>query len=232
MNSFFFWHLTFAHFLTDYPLQTDKLFEKKTKSVLGILIHGLLLFSSMFLFLLPFSFSLNVLFGIILITILHILQDKFKVFLSYREEIGENFFYYVIDQLLHIFIIFIFSKYYSLPEVKEKGLWFEPFFFKILTFIIIVTYAYWILLYSIEYTFFKYNNLIQGKMKFWGFVERGSSFFLYFLNPFLSLIPFISTLYFIFNFKEKEVKFFYVFRSFSGIVLTILTAFLFYNFIL
>ncbi len=232
MNSFFFWHLTFAHFLTDYPLQTDKLFEKKTKSISGVLVHGLLLFFSMFLFLLPFSFSLNVLLGIILITILHIVQDKFKVFLSYREEIGENFFYYIIDQALHIFIIFIFSIYYPLPEISEKGLWFESSFFKILTFIIIVTYAYWILLYSIEYTFFKYNNLIQGKMKFWGFIERASSFLLYFLNPFLSLIPLLSTFYFLFNFKGEELWFFYVFRSFSGIMITIFTAILFYNFIL
>ncbi|MEN3046046.1 MAG: DUF3307 domain-containing protein [Candidatus Hydrothermales bacterium] len=234
MNSFFFWHLTLAHFLTDYLLQTDKLFEKKTKYLSGILIHGFLFFLTMFFLLLPFSFSFVVILGIFLISLLHIFQDKLKIFLSYKNKvnIGENFFYYVIDQITHIFVIFLFSKYFPFPKVHKSGFWFDPFFFKILTFLIIVTYAYWILLYSIEYTFFKHNELVQGKMKFWGFIERAFVFLSYKISPILSIFSFLSTIFLFFLSSKGENKFFSVFRSLAGITLTFITSFIFYNFLL
>ncbi|MEN3045209.1 MAG: DUF3307 domain-containing protein [Candidatus Hydrothermales bacterium] len=232
LNSFFFWHLTFAHFLTDYPLQTDKLFEKKTKDIWGIFIHGLVLFLTMFLLLLPFSFSSVVILGISVITLLHIVQDKLKVFLSYKDELGENFFYYIVDQFVHIFIIFIFSKFFPFPKVNGNSFWFDSFLFKIFTFLIVVTYAYWILLYSIEYTFFKHNDLVHGKMKIWGFIERAFVFLSYFINPFLSFLSFLSTIFLFFFSPKNEKKFFIIFRSFTGIVLTIFTSLIFYNFLL
>jgi len=232
LNSFFFWHLTLAHFLTDYPLQTDRLFQKKTSEFLGVIIHGFVLFLTMFVFLLPYSFHFFPFLCIVLITITHILQDKLKVFLSYREEIGENFFYYIIDQFLHIFIIYLFSKYFPLPAVKGEGFWFDDFYFKLLTFLIIVTYGYWILVYSVEFTFLKYNELLQGKGKFWGFFERLTIFLLYLYNPLLLLLfPFFPLfVYFFPPFKEKRVL--YLFRSVFGIIISIITAFLFKEVIL
>ncbi len=222
MNSFFFWHFTLAHFLTDYPFQTDKLFYKKTKYIYGILIHGALLFLSMLILSYPYISNLYVLICIFLLTLLHIIQDKLKVFLSYHGEIGENFFYYLIDQVLHIFTIFLFTTYFPLPEVKGEGLWFDPFYFKLFTFIIVITYAYWILIYSVEFTFFKINSLPQGKCKYMGFIERLSAFILFLFNPFLSGFSFLFSFYFL---KKKEKVNFV--RSFLGIVLTILTAYIF-----
>jgi len=232
LNSFFFWHLTLAHFLTDYPFQTDKLFQKKTHNIFGVIIHGCLLFLTMLVLIFPYSFHLLPFICIVLITITHVLQDKLKVFLSYREEIGENFFYYIIDQGLHIFIIFLFSKYFPLPAVKGEGLWFDDFYFKFLTFLIIITYAYWILTYSVEFTFLKYNNLVQGRWKFWGFLERLTAFLLYLYNPFLSVLSFFFTLFVYFYPPDKEKRTLYLFRSIFGIIVTIITAFFFKEVIL
>ncbi len=232
MNSFFFWHLTLAHFLTDYPFQTDKLFHKKTSSIWGLVIHGLLLFLTMFIFIFPYSFNFFPFICISLITITHILQDKLKVFLSYREEIGENFFYYIIDQFFHVFLIFLVCKYFPLPSVKGKGFWFNDFYFKIFTFLIIITYAYWILIYSIEYTFLKHNDLIQGKWKYLGFFERLTVFLFYLFNPLLSFFSIFFPLFVYFYFPDKEKKNIYLFRSIFGIIITLLTAFFFKEVIL
>lgn len=217
MNNFFFSHFLLAHFLVDYPFQTDKLFETKIKEFKGVLIHtSILLF---FLLLLSFPYTRNYL--VILccfsIALLHLLQDQAKIYLTKKKE-GENFYYFIGDQALHIFFIFLFSLL-PLPEISQnKGgilkFYFEPFYSYLVVFIIIVTYFYWILLHSIDATFLKKKALIKGFWRYYGYAERLSAFFVSFFCPICFLIPY----FFLIPRKFKKRP---VFEGFLGISLSL-----------
>jgi len=159
VNPFFFWHFTLAHLITDYPLQTDKIFYKKTHEFSGIVIHGFLLLVLLLLFSYPYTFNLYVFIVCLLITVLHIIQDKIKTTISMKLGCkGENFFLYIGDQFLHIFVIYLFCLL-PLPFAKGSGIWFNSYIFKLCVLIIFITYFIWILNHSVEATFLKLNNL-------------------------------------------------------------------------
>ncbi|MEO0232500.1 MAG: DUF3307 domain-containing protein [candidate division WOR-3 bacterium] len=218
MNSFFFSHFLLAHFLVDYPFQTDKLFETKTKKFYGVIIHSLILFFFLILLSIPYSTNFFVFISSISLALLHLFQDQIKIYLTKKEE-GENFYYFLIDQILHIFFIFLFSLL-PLPDViyKDRGFlkfYFDPFYSYLIVSLIFVTYFIWIFLHSINNTFFKKEPLVKGFWKYYGYLERIFAFFVSFLYPYIFFISYIFLLPRFFK-KKKIIE------GFLGISLSLL----------
>ena len=218
MNSFFFSHFLLAHFLVDYPLQTDKLFETKTKKFFGVLIHSLILFFFLILLSIPYTMNIFVLISSFSLALLHLLQDQIKIYLTKKEE-GENFYYFFLDQILHVLFIFLFSLL-PLPDViyKDSGFlkfYFDPFWSYLIIFLIIVSYFYWIFYHSIFNTFFKKEPLVKGFWKYYGYIERLFAFLISFIYPLLFFISYI----FLFPrfFKKKKIN-----EGFLGISFSII----------
>ncbi len=206
MNSFFFSHFLLAHFLVDYPFQTDKLFETKMKKFCGVLIHSFILFLFLVILSIPYTTNIFVLISSFSLTLLHLLQDQIKIYLTKKEE-GENFYYFLGDQILHVFFIFLFS-FLPLPDViyKDNGFlkfYFDPFNSYFIVFLIIVSYFYWIFSHSIFNTFFKKEPLLKGFWKYYGYIERLFAFLVSFIYPFVFFISYI----FLFPrfFKKKKI---------------------------
>lgn len=217
MNNFFFSHFLLAHFLVDYPLQTDKLFETKVRKFKGVLVHSIILL--FFLLVLSFPYTVNplVIVSCFSIATLHLLQDQAKIYLTRKEE-GENFYYFIGDQALHILLIFLFS-FLPFPKVNYRGegilrFYFDPFYSYLIIFIIGVTYFYWILLYSIDVSFLNKNPLVKGFWRYYGYCERLSAFFLSFFCPICFFIPYIFLIPRKFNKKP-------IFEGFLGISLSL-----------
>jgi hypothetical protein len=100
-----FWHLLFAHLLSDYPLQSEWLIENK-RSPWGIGLHVSIHFVVMFILVGPAREAIWP--KLILLTGVHFLLDFGKGALAGRwpkRAIAQ----YAIDQLLHIISIFIVS---------------------------------------------------------------------------------------------------------------------------
>ena len=194
MNSFFFSHFLLAHFLVDYPLQTDKLFETKVRKFKGVLIHSVILFFFLLILSIPYTMNLMVIMVCFSLAVLHLIQDQLKIYLTKREE-GENFFYFIGDQALHILLIFLFSLL-PLPRASYTGggilrLYFNPFYSYLIVFIIGVTYFYWILLHSIDITFLKKRPLVKGFWRYYGYCERLCAFFISFFLPILFFVAYV-----------------------------------------
>lgn len=217
MNSFFFSHFLLAHFLVDYPFQTDKLFETKVRKFKGVLIHTLILLFLLLILSIPYTTNLWVIISCFSLALLHLLQDQLKIYLTKKEE-GENFYYFMADQILHIFFIFLFSLL-PLPAVMyEKGgilkFYFEPFYSYLIVFIIVVTYFYWILLHSIDATFLNKKILVKGFWRYYGYAERLCAFFISFICPICFLIPYLFLL--LRKIRKKPI-----FEGFLGISLSL-----------
>jgi len=217
MNSFFFSHFLLAHFLVDYPFQTDKLFETKTKKFEGVLLHSTILLIFLLLLSIPYTLNPLVFFSCFFLALFHLLQDQIKIYFTKKRE-GENFFYFLGDQILHLFFIFIFSLL-PLPKIiyENKGflkLYFDPFFSYLIVFLIVVTYFSWILIHSIYNTFLKRGELVKGLWKYYGYFERLFAFLISFFVPFLF---FISYLFLFPRFLKKKR----LFEGFLGISLSV-----------
>lgn len=217
MNSFFFSHFLLAHFLVDYPLQTDKLFETKVRKFKGVLIHSLILLLFLLILSLPYTTNPVVIITCLSLAFLHLVQDQLKIYLTRKEE-GENFYYFILDQFLHIFVIFLFS-FVPLPEVIYKSggflkFYFIPFYSYLVIFIIGVTYFYWILLHSIDITFLKKKPLVKGFWRYYGYLERLVAFFLSFLCPVCFFLSFAFLI-------PRKIKKKPIFEGFLGVSLSI-----------
>jgi len=98
--------LYLAHFLGDYPFQTNWIYLQKEKSPwLGSLYHLAGIFLALLLCLAPFLNIANFWLAIVLITIFHYLQDALKIeyFLSKK---WRNFGYFF-DQVTHLLVIYV-----------------------------------------------------------------------------------------------------------------------------
>lgn len=101
--------LLIAHFIGDFVLQPSKWVEEKnTKSFKSkfFYLHGLV---HLTLLLLLLGFQLKYLAAIFVIVISHLFIDLLK--LKFKSKIGEQI-SFVLDQLLHLLVIFIIVNYY------------------------------------------------------------------------------------------------------------------------
>lgn len=102
----FFYLLLLAHVLADFPLQTDAVFRLKQKTMMGVLLHaGIFTVVALIIFF-PFLAQAAAWIAILVLTLLHIVIDRAKVFLSLRKA-TDNFVYFAVDQVLHVISIWV-----------------------------------------------------------------------------------------------------------------------------
>jgi len=127
-----FWRLVLAHLLADFTLQTNKIAEWKRRSMMGIFVHTLIfailafIFSSVYIF--NETFTLQPLldtwwrfpgwFSIIVLSAVHFVEDYYRVWSIQKGGSTDNVFFFLWDQFIHIFLIFLFvpSLQISIPE--------------------------------------------------------------------------------------------------------------------
>ncbi len=105
---FIFIRLLAAHLIADFFLQTDRVYQIKVRYKWGVLLHGGIVGLVTALALLPFFryWLIAVLF--ILGFALHIFQDKAKILYNHRA-VNNNLTTFLLDQLLHIFVLGVIS---------------------------------------------------------------------------------------------------------------------------
>lgn len=178
------WNLILAHLLADFPLQTRTLFELKKRNIWGVMLHSgvcvlLIIILVPNLFLVPSS--------LLLFFTSHTLFDWLKVKITDKYPSLDNIIFFLLDQVFHIVIILIVSKFwpqesiYSLLQVKY------------VSFYCIVGPASMIFLFYFKKLFYRYEaSAVVSKRSWYGALERMALFTLIVLPmPFYFLIPFV-----------------------------------------
>lgn len=98
-------HLILAHFLADYPLQSDGMVAYKSKHFVGIVLHSLVHVLTSILLGLPFILQGNFWFAIALVFVTHNILDQSKVWAQRRFRKVNRFIFYVLDQIAHLAVI-------------------------------------------------------------------------------------------------------------------------------
>ncbi len=113
-----FWRLLCAHFIADFTLQSNKINEIKRKSTLGMLAHVFLHPVVSFALTVPYwntvwcrlgPVSLYGWFIILVIAATHFVEDQMRVLSIRRSETTDNTLYFIVDQIIHIAVIFVAS---------------------------------------------------------------------------------------------------------------------------
>ena len=122
-----FWRLILAHLLADFTFQTDFIAKWKRKNLFGGVVHSLVFFVCAAALCYaqmgqPWSvfgrqFPVNGWFALTLLTFLHLLEDEWRVWTVNRSNSADSFIFFLIDQFVHVALIFIFfplqSAYYN-----------------------------------------------------------------------------------------------------------------------
>ncbi len=102
----FFWILLLAHVIGDFPLQTDYVYQLKRKSFWGVLPHSFICTVMNILVLSPFLAKGQTWVAILFLALIHTTLDRSKIVISDKFA-GENLLHFLLDQVLHIFSIWI-----------------------------------------------------------------------------------------------------------------------------
>ena len=117
---FIFLRLLLAHCISDFPLQFNKIYELKHKSLSGGIPHALLVALGLGLCLWPYLTNPGIWVFIYFISITHLLQDNTKLRLN---SIKYSFWLYLLDQLFHVFTsaTILVTKLSKMPPPPAKG---------------------------------------------------------------------------------------------------------------
>ena len=99
-------HLILAHFIADYPLQTDGMVAYKSKHFSGIVLHSLMHVLTSVLFAFPFMFQANLWWAVLAVFVTHNILDQGKVWIHRRFKKANRFLFYCLDQVAHLAVIF------------------------------------------------------------------------------------------------------------------------------
>ncbi len=103
-------YLITAHFVADFPLQSNWLVRYKQNHLLGIFLHSLIQMATSALFMSPFLHLSKVWLGIGVIFITHNIFDQAKV--MFRKYTKANaFVLFVLDQISHLVVIYLVATY-------------------------------------------------------------------------------------------------------------------------
>ncbi|OGS17575.1 MAG: hypothetical protein A2219_01345 [Elusimicrobia bacterium RIFOXYA2_FULL_50_26] len=114
-----FWRLLLAHLLTDFTFQTDFLARWKLKSIAGVLVHSLVFFVCAGALCFPEIndvwpikepyVALRGWLVIAILSLLHFLEDGWRVWAINRENSSDSFAFFLWDQFTHYFMLFVFA---------------------------------------------------------------------------------------------------------------------------
>ncbi len=172
-------YLLLAHFLADFPLQTNAIYQWKVRSFWGVLIHSflhLLCMVALFLRNLPQVWiPLGILF------LLHTLQDHLKVRIGAEKVNTPRPF--ILDQVLHYLWLGLAAGGTSLRGVQ--GGWMPAGIALLLSGVIAATFMGTILIYSLAQSRpdEPHNIPVNTWIKARDFIERGLLFGILYLGP-------------------------------------------------
>jgi hypothetical protein len=115
-------HLFLAHFLADYPLQSDKLVKLKKKSYKGTVLHTLIHLAVLIIVLFPFLYLKSIWIGIVVIFVTHSIIDHTKIVLEKKYKYLRLPLYFL-DQALHLVIIALVAYFVGAPTPKLPAEW-------------------------------------------------------------------------------------------------------------
>lgn len=119
-------HLILAHFLADYPLQSNRLVAYKTKHFSGIVLHSLTHVLTSIVLGFPFLLQGRFWMALAVVFLTHNLIDKTKLWVQRRFKRMNSFIFYVLDQIAHLAVIYITAMVWLknlLPDFG--GAWFR-----------------------------------------------------------------------------------------------------------
>jgi len=176
---FLFWRLILAHLIADFPLQTDRIFVIKMKHPWGVVVHASVAGGLGFLFAGRYLRYPDVVVGLLLLWIAHIIIDKAKLMVNRKLE-KERVDLFLADQAVHVLLIWLVAQIAApkgdLP-IRVAGLsrlYNSDLFVKFLSGYIVATYGIMLLIYSIRSTIGLKAELPTLKQKLIEFAERGS----------------------------------------------------------
>jgi len=167
-----FWRLILAHFLADFTLQTNFIAAWKRKNNWGVAVHSLVFLACAAVFcwndlaqvwLRPRSAVIYGWMSIVLLAILHYLEDVWRVWTIRRLNSPDSFFFFLWDQFIHCFLIFVFSPLQSVFSL-EKGIMLTIIF-------ILATHFTTIFVYYMEKDIFGQADISAGE-NYYSMVER------------------------------------------------------------
>jgi len=178
------WNLLLAHLLADFPLQTQSLFELKKRNIKGVMLHSgvcVLLIIILVPHLLKFPQSLLLLF------VSHTIFDWLKIKITDKYPAWDNIIFFLLDQALHILIIFIVYKLWPVESIYLESQ------VKYVSFYCITGPASMIFLFYFKRLFYRQEtSAVVSKRSWYSALERMVVLTLIILPPpFFFLIPFV-----------------------------------------
>lgn len=101
---FIFWRLLLAHFIADFPIQTDKLYFLKTKYPWGSFLHSGIFIMVSVLLLWPLWNRPDFWFFLLFLFVAHGFQDLLKIIYN-RQASRDTVWLFIFDQLAHVVFI-------------------------------------------------------------------------------------------------------------------------------
>lgn len=174
---FLFLRLVLGHFIGDFLLQFNKIYELKHKGIKGGIPHALLITFSFIFMSWPYLRLGELWFFIAILGIIHLIQDSIKVSFG---KIKYSFWLYILDQLFHIGTISLvfFTGLKDLKAPAETNLFLNLYnnnsFIIYLIAIIFATYNGFYLIRSFNLSFFRRRRAVNASFEKWhGMLERG-----------------------------------------------------------
>jgi len=121
---FLFLHMVLAHFIADYPLQTDRIYAFKIRSLKGQFLHAGIHSVIFFLFLLPYFGQPFVWLYLLIVPFSHLFIDIVKVSLIDKSKLNQLV-TYTMDQVFHIVVastVFFFPFVREIPQASPSPL--------------------------------------------------------------------------------------------------------------
>lgn len=202
---FLFLRMVLAHFIADYPLQSDKVYCFKIRSFKGQVCHAFIHAATFALFLIPFWQEPLVWIYLGWITLSHLAFDVAKVKLIDKTNLNPLF-TYTVDQVLHILAasaVFLFPFSKSIPEPSGSPLFSWYWNNTVVVFLIGLLFAtyfttYFLACWSSCYKKLEHDDgyFITPLQKYYGILERGAVLTLVAFGQILGLVlfPFVIAL--------------------------------------
>lgn len=118
--SLLFW-LFLAHFLADFPLQTNWVYRLKCTSIAGGMAHAVGVFIPLFVVLLPYLSSEEAWLALATIVVGHFIQDTAQE--PWHPKKNRSFLGYIFDQSGHLWWSFLVWIVYLVPIKSEALVW-------------------------------------------------------------------------------------------------------------
>lgn len=111
-----FWLLILAHLIADFPLQSDKVYAIRLNCKWGFLLHIGIYFITNLIVSFPLLKFSAFWFAVLFLTATHLVEDWLKVALT-KKTVQDSIFIFLIDQLIHLFLIWLASfVLFKIPE--------------------------------------------------------------------------------------------------------------------